>query len=295
MRTTEPIVWLNGVFLPLSQACVPVEDRGFQFADGVYEVIACFGGAFLDLEPHLARLERSARALEIPLPLSRDKLALLCREVYARNPWPEAMIYIQLTRGAAPRAHAASPTNPTLLIMARALCLADGQRLAKGVAGITLADIRWRRCDIKSIALLANVLARREAERRGAYEAFWLDEHGHLLEGAATNAFAVIGGVLTTHPEGPQILGGITRNRVLRLAAELGIPVRERPWSPLEPALQEMFLTSTTNLVLPVVKLDGRLIGNGRPGPITRKLQEAMHAFIAELRSRARARAARGS
>ena len=292
MRTTEPVVWLNGAFVPLSEARVSVEDRGFQFADGVYEVVACAGGAFLDLDAHLARLERSARALDIPLPLDRPGLAALCREVQARNALEDAMIYIQLTRGVAQRAHAARPERPTLLVMARPLPRPDPEHLARGVAAVTLPDIRWRRCDIKSIALLANVLARQEAERRGAFEAFWLDERGHLLEGAATNAFAVIGGVLTTHPEGPRILGGITRNRVLALARALGIPVRERPWSPLDPGLSEMFLTSTTNLVLPVVRLDGRAIGDGRPGPVARRLRRAMEEHLAGLRARDRAGAA---
>ena len=286
---TEPIVWLNGAFVPLTEARVPVEDRGFQFADGVYEVVACFGGAFLDLDAHLARLERSLAALGIPAPTSRARLARLCKEVYARNPFEDAMIYIQITRGVAARAHAATPPRPTMLVMARALLPPDAHRWQKGVAAITLPDIRWRRCDIKSIALLANVLARREAEARGAYEAFWLDEHGHLLEGAATNAFAVIKGVLVTHPEGPRILGGITRNRVLHLARALGIPVSERPWSPLEPGVAEIFLTSTTNLVMPVVQLDGRQIGDGRPGPITRRLQAALADHVQQLRERARA------
>jgi len=275
--------WLNGVFVPLEDACVHVEDRGFQFADGVYEVVACFRGAWLDLDAHLSRLERSCREVGISLPYSRRQLAQVCEELYRRNPFENAMIYLQVTRGRAPRAHLASPSVPTLVATARKLPAPSEAARSKGVAAITLADIRWRRCDIKSIQLLASVLAKQEADRRGAYEAFWLDERGCLLEGSSTNAFAVIRGVLTTHPLDRRVLGGITRALTLRLARELGIPVVERPWSPQEPGLTEMFLTSTTNLVLPVVQLDGRRIGDGKPGPITRRLQQRMAEYIAAL------------
>ncbi|RME86678.1 MAG: hypothetical protein D6771_01460 [Zetaproteobacteria bacterium] len=276
--------WIDGVFRPLDEAYVHVEDRGFQFADGVYEVIACFGGRFLELDAHLARLEASCRAVRISLPYAREDLARVAFELYRRNPFADAMIYIQVTRGRAPRKHTSQPPRPTVVMTARALPKPDPKLVEEGVAGITLPDIRWRRCEIKSVMLLPSVLAKLEAERRGAYEAFWLDERGHLLEGGSTNAFAVIDGIVCTHPLDGRVLGGITRAWIIRLLRQAGVPVVERPWSPREPGVSEMFLTSTTTLALPVVRLDGEPVGGGRPGPMFRRVRAMLEAEVANIR-----------
>lgn len=278
------VAWLNDRFLPLAEARVHIEDRGFQFADGVYEVVACFGGTFLDLDPHLTRLEYSLEAVAIPMPCSREQMRARLEELYRRNPFRDAMLYIQVTRGVAPRAHLVStPLTPTWVMTARALPIPSDARVAQGLVGITLPDIRWKRCDIKSIALLASVLGKQEAQRAGADEAFWVDEEGHLLEGCATNLLAVIDQVVVTHPLDQRVLGGITRALALRLAAEAGFAVAERPWRLDEPGLSECMLTSTTNAVMPVCVIDGRPVGDGRPGRVTRRLRAAMIDHLGRL------------
>ncbi len=276
--------YVNDRFLPLAEATVHVEDRGFQFADGVYEVVACFGGHFLDLDAHMDRLQRSLDAVAIAMPRSRSALVMLLREAYERNPFRDAMVYVQVTRGVAARAHVVrDQPEPTLVITVRALPQPSDDKLSRGAAGITLRDIRWKRCDIKSIALLASVLGKQEAVRAGADEAFWKDAQGHLLEGCATNLLAVIDGALVTHPLDHQVLGGITRDMVLRLAEDTGMVIEERPWKLDEPGLRECMLTSTTNAVLPVCVMDGQPVGNGRPGPVALGLREAMVAQLQRL------------
>jgi D-alanine transaminase len=280
------IACVNGEFKPLSEACVHIEDRGFQFADGVYEVIACYGGAWLDLEPHLQRLARSCEAIDVPMPCSIDALTELVREAYLRNPFEDAMVYIQVTRGVAPRLHVVdTPLKPTLVITVRTLPRPSEEKLASGASGITLADIRWKRCDIKSIALLGSVMGKQEARRRGVDEAFWIDEAGHVLEGSSTNIFAVIDGVLVTHPLDHQVLGGITRDMTLRLARDDGIQVSERAWRMDEPGIRECMMSSTTNAVLPVCSIDGRSIGNGRPGPMAQRLRQLILDELASLKA----------
>ncbi len=276
--------WVNGDFLPLEKAYVHVEDRGFQFADGVYEVIACYGGHFLELEAHLQRLQRSCDAIHLPLPRPLDSLASLIRETYARNRLEDAMLYVQVTRGTAPRAHAPiGDISPTLVITARPLPAPDDEKLLYGVAAITLDDIRWQRCDIKSIALLASVMGKQEAAHRGAYEALWLDKEGHVLEGSSTNVLAVIGDVLVTHPLDCHVLGGITRDITLRIARANDIAVQERPWRLDETGLSECMVSSTTNALLPVVRIDDRTIGTGAPGPMTQRLRRLVLAEIVGL------------
>jgi len=282
-----PTAYVNGRFVPLADATVHIEDRGFQFADGVYEVVACLNGHFLDMNAHLARLERSASAIALPLPCPRDELAGLIGETWRRNPFPDAMIYVQLTRGAAPRTHLpADGIRPTLVITARELPRPSQTQLAHGASAITLRDFRWKRCDIKSIALLASVMGKQEAARRNADEAFWLDEHDHVLEGCSTNVFAVIGERLVTHPLDHQVLGGITRAMLIELATEAGIPVEERPWTLNEPGLSECMLTSTTNAVLPVCRVDARPVGTGRPGAVAIELRQRMLQTMDALRRR---------
>ncbi|MDX8389455.1 MAG: D-amino acid aminotransferase [Mariprofundaceae bacterium] len=271
------IAWVNDQFVTLEKATVHIEDRGFQFSDGVYEVVACFGGTFLDLDAHLQRLVRSCDAIELPLPCSLTRLKTLVGEIYQKNPFDDAMIYIQITRGVAPRAHnIPSTVTPTLVMTARQLPKPSDEKLAKGAKVITLADIRWKRCDIKSIALLASVLGKQEAARHSVDEACWLDDDGHLLEGCATNIFAVINGTLVTHPCDAQILGGITRDMLLKIAEEEGIKIEERPWKPTETGLTECMLTSTTNAVLPICVIDNHAVGHGKPGPIALNLRQKM-------------------
>ena len=273
--------WVNGRFLPLDEATVHIEDRGFQFADGVYEVIACVGGLFLDLNMHLDRLQRSAASINIQLPCPLAELKSLIEQTYNRNPFDDAMIYVQLTRGVAPRSHLAKGNmTPTMVITARKLPIPSDDQISGGLSAITLEDMRWKRCDIKSIALLANVIGKQEAAYRNADETFWLDGDGHLLEGCASNCFANINGTLVTHPLDHQVLGGITRRMVLNLAEANGIPVEERPWKLTEPSLSECMISSTTNAIMPVCRVDDKAIGSGRPGPMATKLRSLLlHAF----------------
>ena len=277
--------WVNGRFVALEDACIHIEDRGFQFADGVYEVIACIHGHFLDMTPHLDRLERSCAAIELPLPCPRERLESLIEETWRRNPFDDAMLYIQVTRGVSPRAHLAPDTlTPSLIITSRELPAPNDEKLSDGASGITLEDFRWKRCDIKSIALLASVMGKQEAHRRKADEAFWTDADGHVLEGCSTNILAVINGVLVTHPLDHQVLGGITRNMVLSLASKAGVEVAERPWKLDETGLSECMLTSTTNAVLPVCRMNGESVGNGKPGPICLQLRAMALEQINALR-----------
>ncbi|MDX8410501.1 MAG: aminotransferase class IV [Mariprofundaceae bacterium] len=275
------IAYVNGEFLPLEKARVSIEDRGFQFADGVYEVVACYGGRFLALSAHLERLARSCAAIELAMPADMDALSSLVRQTYDNNRIDDAMLYMQVTRGVAPRMHVpAHEPSPTLVITVRALPEPGDEKLLYGATGITLHDIRWQRCDIKSIALLASVMGKQQAIRAGADEAFWLDDAGHVLEGSATNIMAVIDGVLTTHPSDHHILGGITRDIVLRLAAEHGIRVDERPWRLDEPGLTECIMTSTTNAALAVARMNGKAIGDGKPGPVAARLRNLFLDYV---------------
>jgi len=269
--------WVNGQFLPLEEATVHIEDRGFQFADGVYEVIACFGGTFLDIEAHLQRLERSCQAIDIALPLSLNELRSLIKETYRRNPYDDAMLYIQITRGSAPRSHLVKKRlTPTMVITSRELPIPTDEKISEGANAITLSDIRWKHCDIKSIALLASVMGKQEANRRGADEAFWLDKDDHVLEGCATNCFAVIDCKLVTHPLDHQVLGGITRNMALEIARDQNITVEERSWKLNESGLTECMMSSTTNAIMPVCHINDDSIGDGKPGPIAILVRKEM-------------------
>jgi len=280
------MAYVNTGFLPLAQATVHIEDRGFQFADGVYEVVACFGGAFLDLEPHLNRLQHSCEAIELPLPKPLSELAELVQQAYKLNPFADAMVYVQVTRGVAPRSHVVQTAlTPTLVITVRELPKPNENSLKHGVKGCTLPDIRWKHCEIKSIALLASVMGKQEAGRKGVNEAFWLDEEGHVLEGCATNIFAVIQEKLVTHPLDHQVLGGITRDMVIQAAKEAGITVEERAWKLNEQGLTECLMSSTTNAALSVCEMDGELIGDGKPGPVGLELRRLMLANIDALRA----------
>lgn len=279
------IAYLNGSFLPLSEARIHIEDRGFQFADGVYEVIACLGGNFLDIKPHLKRLEHSCQEIRIPLPCSLDELESLVGQLYRKNSFSDAMIYIQVTRGVAPRSHVVTDSiRPSLIMTLRELPTPSEEKLARGASAITLRDFRWGRCDIKSIALLATVMGKQEAVGKGVDETFWLDENNHLLEGCATNAFALIDGELVTHPLDHQVLGGIMRDMILRLAKKDGIRVQERAWRLNETGLTECMMSSTTNALLPVCQIDGKAIGTGQPGPVAKQLRKLILEELETLR-----------
>jgi len=278
--------YVNGHFLPLDKATIHIEDRGFQFADGVYEVVACLGGHFLDLQPHLERLQRSCEAVKIPLPCSLDAMADLIQQTYQRNPYEDAMVYIQITRGAAARSHLPhGELTPTLIITSRHLPQPSDEKIATGIQAITLQDIRWKHCEIKSIALLASVMGKQEAHARGADEAFWLNEQGHVLEGCSTNILAIIDGALVTHPLDHQVLGGITRSMAMRVAKAHGMDVEERPWTLNEAGITEMMMSSTTNAVMPITLLDAKSVGHGKAGEKTLQIRAWMIEDMDRLRA----------
>ena len=277
MIDQQLMAYVNNKFVPLEDATVHIEDRGFQFADGVYEVVACFGGTYLDLKPHLQRLLRSCEAINVPLPKPMAELELLVQQAYEKNPFEDAMVYVQVTRGVAPRSHLVKQTlTPTLVITVRELPKPTDEKLKQGVQGCTLQDIRWKHCEIKSIALLASVMGKQEAAKRGVDEAFWLDENGHVLEGCATNILAIIDGILVTHPLDHQVLGGITRSMAIEVAKEAGVEVQEREWKLSEPGLTECLMSSTTNAVMPICKMDEQMIGDGLPGVMGLKIRKLM-------------------
>ena len=264
------IAFVNDVFMPLSEARVSVEDRGFQFGDGVYELLRVYAGVPYRLAEHLARLDRSATALGIPLPSSRERWAALVSEAVARSGYPEAKVYIQVTRGAGPREHILSgPLTPTVVMTVRAMVSPDAALYANGVSVVTTPDIRWARCDIKSVCLVANVLAKQQARNAGAFESLFVRD-GYVLEGATSNVMIVKGGSIVTPPEGPWLLSGVTRQVTLALAKSAGIPMKEQSVPEAELfASDEVFLTGTTIEVLPVVRVDGHRIGTGAPGSVT--------------------------
>ncbi|MDI3269199.1 MAG: aminotransferase class IV [Bacillota bacterium] len=267
------VVYLNGSFVPYEKALVPVEDRGFLFADGIYEVIRVYGGKPFALHDHMLRLARSAELMELPFATSPAHLQTMALEALARSHLKEATIYIQVTRGfAGPRTHDwPQEPQPTELILVRSYEASpkEGLHLA------AVEDQRWELCHIKSIGLYLNTRARQEARKKGADDGLFIRE-GVVTEASSSNFFAVHRGSLHTHPEDHRILPGITRRYVLRLARDLGIPVKEEPFT-YELALQadEAFITGTTSEVTSVLRLDHHPIGGGQPGPITRRLQEA--------------------
>ena len=265
--------FLNGRFLPLAEATISIEDRGFQFGDGVYEVIRTYRGQPFKLNAHLARLDRSAQAIDLRQPFSSDQWADYVKEGLRLAAFPEAKIYVQITRGTAPRDHAYAPDlQPTVLMTIRELQPLNAGIQANGVAVITMKDIRWGRCDIKSINLLANVLARQQAKDRGVFEAI-LVRDGQVTEGAVSNVFIVRDRNVFTAPEGAWILSGVTREVVLDLARHEGLTVQERYCSEQELLeATEVFLTGTTVEILAVVQIDGKPIGRGQPGPVTLSL-----------------------
>jgi len=281
------IAYVNGRYLPHREASVHVEDRGYQFADGVYEVAYVHGGVVIDEEAHLERLERSLRELRIAMPMSRPAMKLVMREVLRRNGIVQGTIYTQITRGVARRDHPfpATSIRPAVVFTAKRFKTPDPKLMQKGVGAITTPDIRWGRCDIKSVSLLPNVLAKQAAREAGAYEAWMVDRDGNVTEGSSTNAWIVTkDGELVTRPLDNGILGGITRATLKRLADETQIKVVERKFSLAEAReAREAFITSTTSFVTPITTLDGKPVGEGKPGPIAHRLRELYDHFMAEL------------
>ncbi|TDI68278.1 MAG: D-amino-acid transaminase [Alphaproteobacteria bacterium] len=269
------IAYVNGRYLPHRRAAIHVEDRGFQFADGVYEVIGVQGGRLVDERPHLDRLARSLAALSMKAPMGERALAHVMRETVRRNRVRSGILYLQITRGVAARDHAfPADAEPSLVMMARAVSGPAPGLVEKGCAVITVPDIRWKRCDIKTVSLLANVLAKQQAKEAGAFEALQVDEDGLITEGATANAWIISqDGVLVTRPADHAILDGVTRRAVIALAARAELAFEERAFSVDEAkAAAEAFLTGTTAYVMPITRIDGSPIGSGVPGPFSLRL-----------------------
>lgn len=281
------IVYVNGNYMPYAAASVHVEDRGFQFADGVYEVCEIFHGRLVDLSAHLARLERSLGEIGMPLPMPSGALKAVIRETVRRNRVRDGLLYLQVTRGEA-RRDFLFPTPdiaPTLVLIARSVPRAKAAARAEtGIKVMTTGDIRWKRPDIKTLLLLPQVLAREAARAQGAGEAWLVDDDGNVTEGAASNAWILnTDGVLITRPSDDGILKGVTRQTILSLAEKLQMPVEKRKFSVAEAkSAREAFVTAATALVMPVVEIDGEPVGSGKPGPVAKRLREGLHS-AAEL------------
>ncbi|MBW0149855.1 MAG: D-amino-acid transaminase [Phenylobacterium sp.] len=272
------IAYVNGRYQRHADAAVHIEDRGYQLADAVYEVWSVFGGKLADAEGHFARLARSLGELQIPEPMSRAALTIVLREVLRRNQVREGLIYLQISRGVAPRDHAfpEADLSPSVVITAKSLDRAASEaKAAKGITVITTPENRWGRCDIKTVGLLPNVLARQAARERGAGEALFVDELGLITEGASANAWILDrDGVLRTRDTQANILRGVTRRTLLDVIAEAGLKVEERPFTPEDMAqAKEAFITGAGSLVLPVIAIDGQPIGGGAPGPVAKRLR----------------------
>ena len=270
------IAYVNGEFLPLEQATVRVEDRGFQFADGIYEVVRTYGGKPFATDAHLARLFRSLEAIELKVSLTGEQLKSIIEEGVRRAGFAEAIVYLQITRGCAPR-HRGMPKDakPTIVMTVRQLPAPAMKLPANGMAVITLPEFRWARCDIKSIALLPSVLAYQAAKKAGANDAIFIQEDETVNEATAGNVFLVSQGRLRTPPKSTHILAGVTRDKLLEAAHAAGIEtVEERIAKSDLYSADEIFLTSTTSEVAPVVTVDGKQIGSGKPGPVSAKIYE---------------------
>jgi D-alanine transaminase len=280
------VAYVNGRYVSRRSAVVDIEDRGYQFADGVYEVCEVFRGALIDEQRHFERLAYSLAEVQIAAPLRPGGLAIVVREVLARNKIENGFVYVQVTRGVAPRDHVFPhpPVRPSLIVTARQVSPEIGELKAqKGVGVITTPDLRWKRVDIKSISLLPNVLARQLAHESGAYEAWLVDCSGMVTEGAASNAWIVCeNGTIVTRNLDHSILRGITRTTLIEIIAAQGLELVERKFS-LEEALaaSEAFITGATTLIMPVVRINGKKIGDGIPGPITLKLRAIFHDLAA--------------
>ena len=268
-------VYVNGEYLPEEDGKISIFDRGFLFADGVYEVTAAVKGKFIDYGPHMERLERSLKEIRIPLPCSREELRQMHEEMVVRNRIEQGWVYMQITRGAADRDFKfPKSAAPNLVAFTQSKNLVDNPDAITGVRVISVPDLRWARRDIKSVMLLAPVLGKQAAHEAGAFEA-WMIEDGEVTEGTSSNAYIVKDQQVITRPLSNRILAGITRRALMSLAKEGGVAIVERPFS-IEEAYEadEAFLTSASNFVLPIVEIDGRRIGGGQPGPVSRRLRQ---------------------
>mgnify|MGYP001258821018 CR=1 FL=1 len=268
--------YVNGRYVRHGSATTHIEDRGMQFSDGVYEVIAVVDGALVDAGPHHDRLERSLAALRIASPMGRAALESVLCEVVRRNRVREGIVYLQINRGVAPRNHAfPTDSRPSMVVTARRGRPATAEVLTTGVRVVTVPDIRWRRRDVKSVSLLPNVLAKQSAAEAGAFEAWQVDDDGLVTEGSQSNAWMVdADGGLVTRPASTDILSGITRMRIIELAQAAGLAVAERAFTVVEAQeAREAFLTSTSSFVVPVVQIDDAVIANGRPGAVTEQVR----------------------
>jgi D-alanine transaminase len=277
------VAYVNGRYLPHGQAGVHVEDRALQLGDGIYEVANVIAGQPIDEEPHLDRMERSLRELGMAMPIGRAALKIVMREMIARNRTPNGYLYMQVTRGAAKRDHVppSDGARPTLIITMRAQDTAGlAQRLEKGIGVSTQPDIRWGRCDIKTVQLLPNLLAKQAAKKAGAFEAWLVDDEGFVTEGASTTAWIVDkDGAVITRDLSHALLPGVTRHIMLQAMAEAQIRIVERKFTVAEAlAAKEAFLSSATGAAVPVTTIDGKTIGDGTPGALTRRIRDLYFA-----------------
>lgn len=274
------VILFDEQFISRDRAHVDIEDRGYQFGDGVYEVIRVYGGKMFCKDQHLSRLLKSANEIRLSLPFPLERLDTLLEELVSQNRLQEGTIYLQVSRGTAPRNHPFPEKVYPRLVAYTQVVTRPLQSLQQGVRAITEPDLRWLRCDIKSLNLLGAVLAKQKAVDHGCQEAI-LHRDGQVTEGSSTNVFIVNNGQLITHPADHFILRGITRDVIIELAQELGIPVREKTFSAEELfRADEVFLSSTTLEVTPVVSIDSRKVGSGLPGEVTRQLQTAFEKRI---------------
>jgi D-alanine transaminase len=279
------IAYVNGRYVPHGDAAVHIEDRGYQFADGVYEVVAIRSGVMLDEEAHLARLGRSLAELRIEPAVPAQALRVIVREVVRRNRVRDGLVYIQMTRGVAPRDHAFPAQAKTSLVVTARRKVVNPALAEQGVRVITIPDTRWARCDIKTVSLLPNVLGKQEAKEAGAFEAWQIGRDGMITEGTSSNAWIVTpAGELVTRAPTHEILNGITRMVLLDIAGREGLTYVERPFGVDEAkGAREAFLTSASSFLLPVVRIDDAVIGDGKPGPLSRKLRSRyLAAVVAE-------------
>lgn len=278
------IAYVNGQYRDMRDASVNIEDRGYQFSDGVYEVCEIRSGKVVDMPRHMTRLQRSLRELRIDMPMPLSALEVVIRETVRRNRVTYGIVYLQVTRGVARRDHAfpVKPVKPAIVVTARSLNYQKNQdTAARGIGVITIPENRWPRVDIKSVSLLPNVLAKQQARENDAYEAWFVDGGGHVTEGASSNAWIITkDGKVVTRSADSGILAGITRAVLTDVLAALQIKFEERPFTPEEAyEAAEAFVTASSQIVMPVVRIDGRPVGNGKPGPISMRLREEFHRF----------------
>lgn len=276
------IAYVNGRYVAHGDAMVHVEDRGYQFSDGVYEVCEVRDGRLVDERRHVDRLLRSLGELKIAMPMPRNALAIVLRETVARNRVRNGIVYIQVTRGVARRDHAFPPpgTKPALVVTARSIERSRGEtEAAKGVSVVSVPESRWARVDIKSVSLLPNVLAKQVAKEQGAREAWFIDKDGFVTEGSSSNAWIVTtDGKIMTRPADNGILRGISRTVVIDVMKDQGVALDERPFTLAQAqAAREAFITAASQIVLPVVRIDGKPVGDGKPGPVATALRRGFH------------------